>query len=40
MKPKYDEIVVGATEDLSLRVSVATYNQVIFPVPNLSSGRV
>ncbi len=33
MKPNHDEMGVGATEDLSLRVSVATYNQVIFPHP-------
>ena len=33
MKPDHDEIKVGAAEDLSLRVSVATYNEVIFPHP-------
>ncbi len=31
MKPKQHEIGVGATEDLHLRVSVATYNRVVFP---------
>jgi hypothetical protein len=33
MNPNHDEIGVGATEDLSLRVSAATYNRVIFPHP-------
>jgi len=33
MKPNHDEIGMGAMEDLSLRVSVATYNRVLFPQP-------
>ena len=33
MKPNHDEIGVGATEDLSLRVSVATLVRVLFENP-------
>lgn len=33
MRPNYDEIGVGATEDLSLRVSVATLVRVLFKNP-------
>lgn len=33
MKPNHDEIEAGATQDLSLRASVATYNRVLFPHP-------
>jgi hypothetical protein len=33
MKPNHDETTVGAAENLSLRVSVATYNRVLFPDP-------
>jgi len=34
MKPSHDEIGVGATEDLNLRVSVATLVRVLFENPN------
>jgi hypothetical protein len=38
MKPNHDEVGVDAKEDLRLRVSVATYNRVIFSHPQ--DGRV
>lgn len=34
MKPNHDEIEVGATQGVNLRVSVATYDRVIFPHPD------
>jgi hypothetical protein len=33
MKPNHDEIGVGATQDLSLRVSAATLVRVLFENP-------